>query len=109
MKQQTKLSYILTIICQCIVIAAFVLGAVKTWTNYRFYDVEAKIAILQKDYEKHCIEQKDKMAKVANLDVTNLRLNQICKDLSSLVEQIKSCQEADKEFRKEFYKFIGKQ
>ena len=106
MKEQHKLNYILTIVCQCIVIAAFVIGIVKAWTNLQFSFVEAKISVMQRDYEKHCAEQKEKLAKMASLDITNMRLDQICKDLSTLVSQIEACQEADEKFRDEFYKFL---
>ena len=104
-----KLNYILTILCQIIVIATFAIGIVKAWTNLKFSIVEAKISIIERDYEKHCREQKEQIAKMASLDITNLRLDQICKDLTILVSQIEACQEDEKNFREEFYKFIGGQ
>ena len=92
----------LSVIYQSIIIITVVFNIVfwpvKTISHYKFKEVDAKITAIRED-----------MKEFASLDVTNMKLEQLCKDLSKLVKQIEKCQEADDEFRREFYKFLGKE
>jgi hypothetical protein len=76
--------------------------------NNKFAAVQKEIDILREDYGEHCENQEKHLKEFARLGETNIKLNQICIDLTRLFDELDKCQEQDEKLRETIQTLILK-
>lgn len=107
-KTEQRIKSWLAIAGQSISILTVVMILLYFPVKAKFNLVEARIAVIETAHEKHCMEQKERLKEYARLEVTNIKLEQICKDLSALFQSIERCQEKNEEFNNTLRDLISK-
>jgi len=67
-----------------------------------------EIENLKEMHKEDCNALHEKMKSFASLDVTNIKLEQVCKDLTRLFKELDECRAGDRELRETIQELIAK-
>ena len=103
--QQAKRSgdNILPKIWQTILIVTFIMGLGVTWAQ-----LNGRVESLEKDYTKHCMEMKERLAKVPDNKVVELQFKHIIEALDDIHAELTSCRGTDEKFQQTLQQILFK-
>lgn len=107
-KTEQRVKNWLGIIGEAITIIIIVTGLLYVPVKAQFKVIEARLDLMEKTHEQYYIEQEKKHNKYASVDIMNIRLDNICKELHRLFQEIDKCQQEDREVRNELKELIKK-
>jgi predicted PurR-regulated permease PerM len=98
---ESRISSWSSIILQSFGIISVVAAIIYFPINTQFSKVNAKIAIMEKQHNLYVESQKEKMHKLANVEIMNIKLEQISTDINKIFSELEKREKKDEEFRKE--------
>lgn len=107
-KTEQRIKNWLTITGQTIPIVIFLITLLYFPVKAQFEAVETRMNLLEKQHEKHCADQKERLKEYARLEITNVKLEQVCKDLTALFRDIEKCQEKNEQLNNSISELLSR-